>query len=99
MPESLIPDAAPHGTQASRKPDPSPVRWGRDATGTMHAVDPTDALLSVSRGYTETLCGQVNLPTQVEFEPSPSGALCIACTIGATADLHDPGRFGTSPQR
>jgi hypothetical protein len=75
------------------------VLWGRDPTGTLHAVDRTDALLSVSRGYNETLCGQINLTTQVEFEPSPSGAICIACTIGATADLHDPGRFGTAQQR
>lgn len=99
MPEPVIPDAAPPGTTANCEPDPSPVRWGRDPTGAMHAVDPTDAILSVSRGYTETLCGQINLPPQVEFEPSPSGALCIACTIGATADLHDPGRFGAAPHR
>lgn len=67
-----------------------PVRWARDSQGRLHAVEPSDALRSAERGFTEVLCGQLQLPPDVTFEPVPSGGLCFPCVIGATADVSGP---------
>jgi hypothetical protein len=37
------------------------------------------------------------LPAEgLAIQDVPSGALCLPCVIGVTADMEDPGRMGTA---
>jgi hypothetical protein len=82
---------------AGGRPDPlTAVRWVRCPDDQrLHAVDPFDVTMISIRGYVECLCGRT-VATTVEFEPGPSGALCLPCVLGVTSDTPDPGRFGTA---
>jgi len=72
------------------------MRWARDRhDGRLHACEPADVALAASRGYAECLCGR-HLPADVGLEDGPSGALCLPCVIGVTAEMADPGRIGTA---
>ncbi len=61
-----------------------------------HAIAPCDLDKSETLGYAEALCG-VQLPN-AGLEPLtvPTALVCLPCVIGATADLPDPGRMGTT---
>ncbi|MGQ0717363.1 MAG: hypothetical protein ACT4NP_08610 [Pseudonocardiales bacterium] len=49
-----------------------------------------------TRGYAEALCAH-RLPAEdLAVQDVPSGALCLPCVIGVTADMPDPGRMGTA---
>lgn len=72
------------------------VCWARDPhDGRLHACEPADVLLATSRGHAECLCGH-QLPVDVGLEDGPSGALCLPCVIGVTAEMDDPGRMGAA---
>lgn len=63
--------------------------WGSCPDHTrLHAVAPCDIEVAPERGWTEALCGR-QLPIDVPLLSGPSGDLCLACVIGATADLAD----------
>jgi hypothetical protein len=83
---------------------PDPIRgsgpamhWVRCSTdGLLHAIAPTDSAQAVACGYAETLCGH-HLPAEgLALQDVPSGALCLPCVIGVTADMPDPGPMGTA---
>jgi hypothetical protein len=71
------------------------MHWVRCATdGRLHAIAPTDSEQAVARGYAEALCGH-RLPAEgLAIQDAPSGALCLPCVIGVTADMQDPGPMG-----
>lgn len=73
------------------------MHWARCPTdGRLHAIEPTDTEQAPARGYAEALCGH-RLPTGgLAVQDVPSGALCLPCVIGVTADMPDPGRMGTT---
>ena len=83
---------------------PDPVRgsgpamhWMRCPTeGLLHAIAPTDSEQAVARGYAEALCGHQLPAEDLTVHDVPSGALCLPCVIGVTADMQDPGRMGTA---
>lgn len=54
----------------------------------LYAVAPCDIAAAPERGWTEALCGR-QLPVDVALISGPSGERCLACVIGATADLGD----------
>lgn len=62
----------------------------------LSAIAPRDLDKSETLGYAEALCG-VQLP-DAGLEPLtvPTALVCLPCVIGATADLPDPGRMGTT---
>ncbi len=74
---------------------PTLLCWKPDDQGQLHAVEAADALLSAARGYTETVCGQVQLPADTDFDTDPSGSRCLICVLGATADRPDPRGWST----
>ncbi len=73
------------------------MHWARCPTeGRVHAIEPTDTEQAAGRGYAEALCGH-RLPAEgLAVQDVPSGALCLPCVIGVTADMPDPGRMGTA---
>jgi len=86
---------------AGTAPDPvggggPAMHWMRCPTdGLLHAIAPTDIEQAVVRGYAEALCSH-QLPAEgLAIQDVPSGALCLPCVIGVTADMQDPGRMGT----
>lgn len=66
-----------------------PMQWAPDpATAIWHAVASGDVAKSRLLGHCETLCGQSHIP-HAGLEPRllPAAPQCLACLIGATADL------------
>ena len=73
------------------------MRWVVSSyDGQCHAVEPVDVELAAGRGYVEALCGHRMPSAGVDPMEAPGGVVCIACAIGATTDMPDPGRFGTA---
>ncbi len=73
------------------------VRWARcPHNGRHHAVRPLDADRMPALGYAETLCGHTIRGEGLTFQDTSSGALCVACVVGVTSDLPDPGQTGTA---
>lgn len=73
------------------------VRWaGCPHNGRHHAVRPLDADRMPALGYAQTLCGHTIPGEGLTFQDTSSGALCVACVVGVTSDLPDPGRTGTA---
>ena len=75
---------------------PSPL-WARcPDDGRLHVLESVDVASAALRGYSECLCGH-RLPAEgLAIEDGPTGALCLPCMIGITAELPDPGRMGTA---
>jgi hypothetical protein len=73
------------------------MHWARCPTdGLLHAIAPTDTAQAMTRGYAETLC-EHQLPAEgLTLQDTPSGALCLPCVIGVTADIQDPDPMGTT---
>jgi hypothetical protein len=73
------------------------MHWARCPTeGLLHAIAPTDTAQAVTRGYAKTLCSHQLSAEDLILQDVPSGALCLPCVIGVTADIEDPGRMGTA---
>jgi hypothetical protein len=111
VPEPRFPTTRPTATSrpsSTLKPAagtaPDPVRgsgpamhWMRCSTdGLLHAIAPTDSEQAVARGYAEALCGHQLPAEDLAIQDAPSGALCLPCVIGVTADMEDPGPMGTA---
>jgi hypothetical protein len=111
VPEPRFPSTGPTAVgrrSSTREPAagtvPDPVRgsgpamhWTRCPTdGRLHAIAPTDTAQAAACGYAEALCGH-RLPAEdLAIQDLPSGALCLPCVIGVTADMEDPGPMGTA---
>lgn len=90
----LSPLAPPGGRPDSTTSD-AELRWARDSDdGRLHALAPGDVRLGESRGYAECLCRHT-LPSDLIFEPGPSGAVCLLCVIGVAPDLRALGLLDT----
>jgi hypothetical protein len=111
VPEPRFPTTRPTATSrpsntlkpaASTAPDPvrgsgPAMHWMRCPTdGRLHAIAPTDTEQAVARGYAEALCGHRLSAEGLAVQDVPSGALCLPCVIGVTADMEDPGPMGTA---
>jgi hypothetical protein len=71
--------------------------WARCATdGRLHAITPTNTAQAAARGYAEALGGHRMPAEGLAVQDVPSGALCLPCIIGVTADMEDPGPMGTA---
>lgn len=66
--------------------------WGQDPDkGLLHAVATSDVQGARERGWTEALCG-CRLPVDVGLLSEPDDRQeCMACQLGATADLAETG--------
>jgi hypothetical protein len=62
------------------------LRWARCLDdGRLHLLKPAGVDLAATSGHAEALCGQ-RVPAQgLTINGAPSGALCMACVIGATS--------------
>jgi len=77
------------------QPDPSDqaerssveqLRWARcPADGRLHLLQPAGVNLAAASGHAQAVCGH-RVPAQgLTINGAPSGALCMACVIGATS--------------
>ncbi|MGH3913547.1 MAG: hypothetical protein ACRDTC_09065, partial [Pseudonocardiaceae bacterium] len=62
--------------------------WGPEESGAhQYAIATCDIAAAPARGWLEALCGY-RLPEEVELLAAPTAqSCCLACVIGATADL------------
>lgn len=62
------------------------LRWARcPDDGRLHLLKPAGVDLAATNGHAEALCGQCVPAQGLTINGAPSGALCMACVIGATS--------------
>ncbi len=67
------------------------LRWAVSPhDGACHALEPATAALAAVPGYAEALCAHTMPGEHLRITEAPTGALCLACAMGAAATLPDP---------
>ncbi|MGB8994240.1 MAG: hypothetical protein WCC65_02890 [Pseudonocardiaceae bacterium] len=76
----LAPPAATGGARVEQ------LRWARcPDDGRLHLLQPAGVNLAAASGHAQALCGH-RVPVQgLTINGVPSGALCMACVMGATS--------------
>ncbi len=89
------------------QPDPNPqtgnssvgpLRWARcPEQGLLHLLRSADVIVAANQGHARAVCGRPIPAEGLTITSGPSGALCIACVMGATSPIPACGPRGGNP--
>jgi hypothetical protein len=81
-----VPVGQPDRSEQAGRPGVDQLRWARcPDDGRLHLLQPAGVDLAAASGHGQAVCGH-RVPAQgLTINGVPSGALCMACVIGATS--------------
>ncbi|MGH3899290.1 MAG: hypothetical protein ACRDTA_13825 [Pseudonocardiaceae bacterium] len=89
------------------QPDPNPQtgnssvgppRWARcPEQGRLHLLRSADVIAATNQGHARAVCGRPIPAEGLTITGGPSGALCMACALGATSSMPACGPRGGNP--
>jgi hypothetical protein len=91
------PPDCPQPRRPSERSTVEQLRWARCSDeGRLHLLQPADVAVATTRGHTQAVCGRRISDEGLTITNGASGALCMACVVGATFQEGSPGPFPVS---